>query len=311
MSYSSFIKAAPELSTILDFWRYGISKANEHEIVYGHGTDNAEDDIWSLIAATLSLPFDVNSLFLQARLSADEKTNLMDRFVARIIKRIPAPYILQEANFCGLSFFVDERVLIPRSPIAELIQQQFSPWVDPDSVTRILDLCTGSGCIAIACCEAFPDAVVDAVDVSTQALEVALINQKRHHLEERLNLILSDCWENVGQGQRYDIIVSNPPYVGDEEMSTLPAEYLHEPELALRATNNGLAVVDKILIHAHHYLSEQGILVVEVGNSQDAVIEAYPELPFVWLDFENGGDGIFLLTAEQLRCCFSMYTLRT
>lgn len=306
MSYSSFIKAAPELSTILDFWRYGISKANEHEIVYGHGTDNAEDDIWSLIAATLSLPFDVNSLFLQARLSADEKTNLMDRFVARIIKRIPAPYILQEANFCGLSFFVDERVLIPRSPIAELIQQQFSPWVDPDSVTRILDLCTGSGCIAIACCEAFPDAVVDAVDVSTQALEVALINQKRHHLEERLNLILSDCWENVGQGQCYDIIVSNPPYVGDEEMSTLPAEYLHEPELALRATNNGLAVVDKILIHAHHYLSEQGILVVEVGNSQDAVIEAYPELPFVWLDFENGGDGIFLLTAEQLRCCFSM-----
>ena len=222
MSYSSFIKASNEFTTILDFWRYGVSKACEYGLVYGHGTDNAEDDIWSLIAATLSLPFDVNPLFLKARLTTDEKAILMKRFVDRIIKRIPVPYLLHEANFCGLSLFVDERVLIPRSPIAELIQQQFSPWIDSEKVTRILDLCTGSGCIAIACCEAFPHAVVDAVDLSVDALEVAQINQSRYHLEERLHLIHSDCWQAV-PGDRYDIIVSNPPYVGDEEMLTLPA----------------------------------------------------------------------------------------
>src|SRR3990167_1380351 len=254
MSYLSFIQAVDDLSTILDFWRFGISKANEHELVYGHGTDNAEDDIWSLIAATLSLPFDVNSLFLQARLTLDEKTKLIERFVARIIQRIPVPYLIHEANFCNLSFYVDERVLIPRSPIAELIQQQFSPWIKADNVTRILDLCTGSGCIAIACSHAFPEAMVDAVDLSVHALEVASINQKRHHVQEALHLIHSDCWENLPEGSRYDIIVSNPPYVGDEEMSTLPAEYQHEPDLALRTTNNGLGVVEKIMSNAHHYL---------------------------------------------------------
>ena len=301
MSYSSFIKASNELSTILDFWRYGVSKAREQGLVYGHGTDNAEDDIGWLIAATLSLPFEVNSFFLQARLTEKEKAKLMERLVARIIKRIPVPYILQEANFCNLSFYVDERVLIPRSPIAELIQQQFSPWIDADRVTDILDLCTGSACIAIACCEAFPEARVDAVDISVHALEVATINQKRYHLEDQLNLIHSDCWQNIPQGQCYDIIVSNPPYVGDQEMSTLPDEYRHEPDLALRALNNGLAVVETILMKAHHYLNEQGILVVEVGNSQEAVMEAYPELPFVWLEFAEGGDGVFLLTADQLR----------
>ncbi|OGV45325.1 MAG: ribosomal protein L3 N(5)-glutamine methyltransferase [Legionellales bacterium RIFCSPHIGHO2_12_FULL_42_9] len=305
MSYSLFKKEAQELTTILDFWRYGVSRANEHELVYGHGTDNAEEDIWSLIAATLSLPFSVNPLFLQATLTQQEKTKLMDKLVARIIQRIPVPYLLKEANFCGLSFFVDERVLIPRSPIAELIQQQFSPWIDADNVTRILDLCTGSGCIAIACCEAFPEAMVDAVDVSVQVLEVAAINQKRHHVQEELHLIHSDCWEQVPAGSRYDIIVSNPPYVGDAEMSILPAEYQHEPDLALRASHNGLAVVEKILLNAHHYLSEQGILVVEVGNSQEALIEAYPEVPFVWLEFAEGGDGVFLLTAEQLQVCFN------
>lgn len=305
MSYSSFLKATNELTTILDFWRFGISKACEHELVYGHGTDNAEDDIFSLIAASLSLPFDVNPLFLHAKLTADEKTKITERLFARIIKRIPVPYLIHEANFCGLSFFVDERVLIPRSPIAELIQQQFSPWIDADRVNRILDLCTGSGCIAIACCEAFPEAMVDAVDLSAEALEVATINQKRYHLDERLKLIQSDCWANIPEGCCYDIIVSNPPYVGDEEMLTLPTEYLHEPDLALRTTNNGLAVVEKIMINAHHYLSAQGILVVEVGNSQEALIAAYPHVPFVWLEFAEGGDGIFLLTAEQLRGCFS------
>lgn len=299
------MKAANELTTILDFLRYGISQANQHGLVYGHGTDNSEDDIWSLIASTLSLPFDVNPLFLHAKLTEDEKIKLTDRLVARIIKRIPVPYLLQEAHFCGLSFFVDERVLIPRSPLAELIQQQFSPWVEPDNVTRILDLCTGSACIAIACCEAFPEARVDAVDLSTHALEVATINQQRYHLEERLHLIHSDCWANVPKGCRYDIIVSNPPYVSDDEMSTLPAEYGHEPDLALRAANHGLAVVEKILSHAHHYLSEQGILVVEVGNSQEALMEAYPDVPFVWLEFAHGGDGVFLLTAEQLLSYFN------
>ena len=299
MSYSSFTNAVHELHTILDFLRFGVSKARESQLFYGHGTDNAQDDLWALISGTLSLPFDSNAIFLQARLTQDEKEKLMSNLVARIIKRVPTAYILHEANFCGLSFFVDERVLIPRSPIAELIQNQFSPWVEAEEVSRILDLCTGSGCIAIACCEAFPEAIVDAVDISHNALAVAAINQKRYYLENQLQLIHSDCWQSV-PNERYDIIVSNPPYVGDEEMNTLPEEYRHEPDMALRAKNNGLAIVDTILQHASRYLSETGILVVEVGNSQDAVIEAYPELPFFWLDFEHGGDGVFLLTAEQL-----------
>lgn len=299
MPASAIINDTQHFETILDFFRYAISQAHSRGLYYGHGTDNARDDIWSLIAGSLSLPFEYDDL-MSARLTEIEKKRLTDQLIRRLVDRVPVPYLIHEARFCDLSFYVDERVLIPRSPIAELIETQFSPWIDePDSVHQILDLCTGSACIAIACCAYFPEAHVDAVDLSPDALAVAEINCNRHGCESQLDLIQSDCWEHVPQKQ-YDVIVSNPPYVSDDEMAVLPPEYRHEPDLALRAAKHGLMIVEKILQLAHHYLSPEGILVIEVGNAETALIEAYPELPFVWLEFERGGRGVFLLTRKQL-----------
>lgn len=294
-----FIQSACELESILDFVRYGLTNANAQILHFGHGTDNALDDMYALVLGVLSLPMDVEPVLLQARLTTRERETVARQLSRRIFDRVPVPYLTHQAYFCGLPFFVDERVLIPRSPIAELIEQQFFPWIQPEKVSRVLDLCTGSACIAIACCYAFPDAAVDAVDISKAALEVADINRASHGLAEQLTLIESDVYTALPPGC-YDIIVSNPPYVGAEEMQTLPEEYRHEPVLALQAAGNGLAVVDHILRQAHDYLSEQGILVVEVGNSADALMDAYPDLAFTWLDFERGGDGVFLLTREQL-----------
>ncbi|MBA2709412.1 MAG: 50S ribosomal protein L3 N(5)-glutamine methyltransferase [Tatlockia sp.] len=296
----SYALKTTSFETILDFIRYGLSEAAKSNLHFGHGTDNAFDDIHSLVLRTLSLPFDCDPMFYQARLTSEEKELLANRLSRRIIEKVPVPYLINEAYFCDLSFYVDERVLIPRSPIAELIKQQFSPWIEADKVERILDLCTGSGCIAIACSLAFPDALVDAVDISTDALDVAAINQQDYDLESVLTIIESDCWQNVPHVQ-YDIIVSNPPYVGHEEMQGLPKEYLHEPQLALETDNNGLAIVEKILANAHDYLSEHGVLVVEVGSGEEALTQAYPQVPFLWLDFEHGGEGVFLLTRQQLQ----------
>lgn len=307
--FDSYLLATRNFQTIADFLRFGLSRANAAELYYGHGTDNAWDDILSLVLESLSLPIHVDALLLQARLTRDEKDLLCERLKKRIVDRIPVPYLTHEAWFCGMSFFVDERVLIPRSPIAELINQQFSPWIDESQVERVLDLCTGGGCIAIACCMAFPEAQVDAIDISPDALAVAEINRQRHHVQEQLTLIESDCFTNISS-HRYDIIVSNPPYVGTEEMQTLPAEYRHEPALALETGKNGLAIVETILFNAHKYLTEHGILVVEVGNSEDALVDAYPDVPFTWLDFEHGGQGIFLLTAEQVNQYFGADSLK-
>ncbi|CDZ77644.1 50S ribosomal protein L3 glutamine methyltransferase [Legionella massiliensis] len=300
----SYASATAEFETILDFLRFGISKAKASDLYYGHGTDNAWDDIFALVLGCLSLAHDCDPMFYQARLSPEEKLTLANKLSRRIIDKIPVPYLTNEAYFCDLAFYVDERVLIPRSPLAELIQQQFAPWIEADKVERVLDLCTGSACIAIACSHAFPEALVDAVDISPEALEVAAINRERYCLEETLTLIESDCWQKVPK-VRYDLIVSNPPYVGHEEMQTLPQEYLHEPNLALETANNGLAIVEKILANAHDYLTEEGILVVEVGNSDEALQEAYPQVPFTWLDFEYGGHGVFLLTRQQLQAHFA------
>lgn len=296
---AEFVKGTTELETILDVVRYGWSCANTNALYFGHGTDNAMDDLFALVLGSLSLPMDIDEKWLQTRLTAKEKDMLAHQLSRRIVDRVPVPYLTHQAYFCGLPFYVDERVLIPRSPIAEMIEQQFFPWIQPEEVDRVLDLCTGSACIAIACCYAFPDALVDAVDISESALEVASINRERHELTEQLSLIQSDVFNEVPP-TRYDIIVSNPPYVGAAEMQTLPKEYQHEPVLALEAPNNGLAIVDRILEQARDYLTEHGILVVEVGNSADALIEAYPDLAFTWIDFERGGDGVFLLTREQL-----------
>lgn len=302
--HSTYLQETQGFETIIDFLRFALSSAAEARLYYGHGTDNAWDDMRSLILSSLALPHEVEPLLLQSRLTMTEKNYLCEQLHKRIQKKIPVPYLTKEAFFCGLSFYVDERVLIPRSPIAELIQHQFSPWIIADQVDNILDLCTGSGCIAIACCYAFPDAAVDAVDICPGALAVATINRERHDLEGQLTLINSDCFSQVPD-IKYDIIVSNPPYVGFEEMQTLPKEYLHEPVLALEAENNGLAVVEKILHDAHNHLSDIGILVMEVGNSDEALAEAYPDLPFTWLEFENGGHGVFLLTRQQLDSYFA------
>ena len=301
---TSYENATKEFRSILDFLRFGITRAEEANLYYGHGTDNAWDDILSLILNTLSLPFESDRLLWQAQLTNDEKTLLCQQLYKRIHDRIPVPYLTKEAYFCDLPFYVDERVLIPRSPIAELIKQQFSPWIEAENVHRILDLCTGSACIAIACCYAFPDALVDAVDISPEALDVATINVEYHGVDDVLTLIESDCFADV-PAQKYDIIVSNPPYVGHDEMQTLPEEYGHEPILALETTNNGLAIVENILASAANFLSDDGILVVEVGNSEVALEEAYPHVPFTWLDFEDGGQGVFLLTCSQLKTYFS------
>lgn len=295
----SYALATQDFTSLIDFLRFGLSRANAASLYYGHGTDNAWDDILALVLGSLSLPLDVDHLLLSATLSREEKIMLCQQLERRIIERVPVPYLTHEAYFCDLPFYVDERVLIPRSPIAELIRQQFSPWIDVCNVERILDLCTGSGCIAIACCYAFPDVKVDAVDISSDALIVANLNQQRHGFDDELSLIQSDCFDAV-TGIQYDIIVSNPPYVGQDEMQSLPDEYHHEPKLALEATNEGLAIVEKILHSAAAYLTEHGILVVEVGNSEQALVDAYPQVPFTWLDFEKGGQGVFLLTRQQL-----------
>ncbi len=297
---SRFETLTTHLTSVTDMLRFAVSQANQEGLYYGHGSDNAYDDMLSLILHTLHLPHDLPEFLLAGKLTQDEKKQLIRVLEKRILSKIPVPYLTHEAYFCGLPFYVDERVLIPRSPIAELIEKQFSPWVSPDNVHRVLDLCTGSGCIAIACCYAFPEAQVDAVDLSQDALAVAHMNVEEHSLSDQCRLIRSDCFERVEE-EPYDLIVSNPPYVGSLEMQTLPDEYKHEPKMALETEENGLAIVERILTNAKHFLSSQGVLVVEVGNSEEALVEKFPNVPFVWLDFEKGGQGVFLLTYNDLK----------
>lgn len=296
----TFSSETQDFVHVLDFIRFGISQAQTANLHYGHGTDNVVDDIYALVLDTLHLPWDVAQRFLHARVTPREKELLSERLTQRIIHRVPVPYLTYTAHFCGMSFYVDDRVLIPRSPIAELIRQQFAPWIAIEDVSRIMDLCTGSGCIALACCEWFPDAQVDAVDLSEHALAVADINRERHQAQDQLSFIKSDCFDQVPE-TLYDVIVSNPPYVSAAVMEALPAEYRHEPEMALLAEHAGLAIVQRILRDAKRYLSEHGILIVEVGESAEDLIATYPDVPFTWLDFEQGGDGVFLLTAQILR----------
>lgn len=267
-------------------------------LYYGHGTDNAWDDAVALALYVLKLPADADASVGERKLTAQEQAAILTLVNQRIQQRIPVPYLTHQAYFCGLPFYVDERVLIPRSPVAELIEQAFTPWIKPEKIKRVLDLGTGSACIAIACAYAFPGALVDAVDVDAAAIEVANRNVVCHGLEGRMQVIESDLFANLNN--RYDIIISNPPYVDAKDMANLPEEYLYEPQHALAAGEDGLLFVDIILREAKDYLTEEGILIVEVGNSQEALEKKYPQLPFVWLEFERGGNGIFLLYRKDL-----------
>ncbi len=287
-----------DLMTIRDFLRFASTQFARSEIYYGHGTDNVWDEAVQLVMRSLALPLENNAIFLDARLTRDEKALLIDRIQRRVESREPVAYLLGEAWFMGLPFNVDTRVLVPRSPIGELIQSGLQPWLGDIEVNRILDLCTGSGCIGIAAATVFEEADVDLSDISEDALEVAQSNIVMHGLEDRVSAIQSDLFAGL-EGQ-YDLILSNPPYVDAEDMAALPDEFRHEPELGLAAGGDGLDIAHRILEKAADMLTPDGLLVVEVGNSWVALQEAYPELPFIWLDFEQGGEGVFLLSRQDL-----------
>ncbi|MCC6296443.1 MAG: 50S ribosomal protein L3 N(5)-glutamine methyltransferase [Pseudomonadales bacterium] len=286
-----------ELYTLRDFVRWGASRFTEAGLWFGHGTDNAWDEAVVLVCAALYLPLDSGARALDARVTRNEKLRVLEYLERRVTERVPAPYITGEAWFAGLRFQVDERVLVPRSPFAELVEREFRPWLTA-APERILDLCTGSGCIGIACALAFPDAEVDLVDISLAALEVADGNIAAHRVERRVRTLESDLFEELDQA--YDLIVCNPPYVDADDYADLPDEYRCEPELALAAGVDGLDVVRRVLRDAPDWLEDEGLLFVEVGNSAAALEERFPDIGFTWVELERGGDGIFVFSREEL-----------
>ena len=296
------------LITIIDLMRWGASQFVNAGLSYSHGMSSPLDESVYLVLRTLNLPVDTPDTYWQSNVTDTEKSSIFDVFKQRIDKRIPSAYIMKEGWFAGLQFYIDERVLIPRSPIAELVEAQFQPWVHPDEVESILDLCTGCGCIGIACAYAFPNAEVDLSDISSEALEVAGKNIKMHDASNRVTTYESDLFQflsnNNKKGKQYDIIVSNPPYVDKEDMTGLADEFHHEPELALSSGNDGLDFTTNLLSQAGDFLTDFGVLVVEVGNSQYHLAEKFPEVPFHWVEFERGGDGVFVLTKQQLKKYF-------
>ena len=300
-SLSNNNQICESLSTIRDFMRYGLTQFNQHNIYCGHGTDNNNDEIINLIRYTLHLEHhQYQPHILDAKLLPDEKQNIIQLIQKRVNSKIPLAYLINQTQFCGLDLYVDQRVIIPRSPIASLIEQQFQPWINnPDNTHDILDLCTGSGCIAIALAYAFEQAQIDAIELSDDAIEVAKINIKKHELEARVNLIKSNLFNKI-KNKKYDLIISNPPYVNQHDLDNMPKEFCHEPKMALAAGKDGLDLVRIILKEAQNHLNKDGLLIIEVGNSQADLEKLYPKVPFTWLDFEDGAYGVFVLTYQQL-----------
>jgi ribosomal protein L3 glutamine methyltransferase len=294
------------LNTARDLIRWGAEEFDRCGLAFGHGTDNALDEAAWLVLHTLGIGHAQRDKDLDTVLDTVQRQRVLDLLTARIETRKPAAYLLGEAWFAGLPFHVDERVLVPRSPIAELIGARFAPWVDPARVQRILDLCTGSGCSGIACACALPGARIDMSDLSRDALAVARKNIGRHGLQDRVTVLESDVFSGLA-GRRYDIIVSNPPYVPASEYRLLPDEYRHEPGAGLAAGTDGLDIVVRILKHAAGHLAADGILVMEVGHTQDRLVEVFPDVPFLWLEFEFGGEGVFLLEAGQLAASQALF----
>ena len=294
-----FTQAETHLSTLRDLLRFAVSRFNEAGLFFGHGSDNAHDEAAYLLLHTLDLPLDRLEPYLDAKLLPEEKSLALSLIRRRVEERIPVAYLTNQAWQGGFDFYVDERVIVPRSFIYELLGDAIRPWIEYDElVHRALDLCTGSGCLAIQMAHHYPDAQIDAVDLSLDALEVAAINVEAYGLEERINLIHTDLFE--GLEGTYDLIVSNPPYVDAESVAELPEEYLHEPELSLGSGEDGLDATHQILLYAAKYLNPHGVLLVEIGHNRELLEAAYPELPFTWLE-TSGGDGfVFLLTREQL-----------
>ena len=286
------------LQTIKDFLRWTFSNFNRSDIYYGHGQDNAWDESLHLVLTGLELPMDLPDNLFDTRLTLSEKQLLVGLVTERLAKRVPVAYLVNSSWFCGLEFYVDERVIVPRSPISALIEDRFHGILHLNP-KRILDLCTGSGCIAIACAEKFPTAEVDAVDLSFDALNVAEINIERHDMQDRVFPLQSDLFTNL-IGDKYDLIVTNPPYVDLEDLGDMPEEFHFEPELALGSGYDGLDITKQILANAADYLNDDGVLVCEVGNSMVHLMEQYPEVPFNWVELKNGGLGVFTLTKAQL-----------
>lgn len=292
--------AKTELFTVRDYLRYAVSRFTAAQLFFGHGCDNAWDEAVYLTLHTLNLPLDRLEPFLDARLLPHEREALLDIYTRRCQDRLPAAYLTNEAWLGEHRFYVDDRVIVPRSFIAELLAEQLSPWVDdPFAIESALDLCTGSGCLAILSALAFPNAEIAAVDLSDDAISVAARNVADYHLNDRIELIQSDAFTKL-QGRKFDLIISNPPYVNAESVAALPPEYLHEPELALGSGEDGLDFTRIILSEAKKHLTENGILVVEIGHNRDDLEAAYPMLPFTWLDTAVGNEFVFLLHAADL-----------
>jgi ribosomal protein L3 glutamine methyltransferase len=300
MEINHFSEASASLRTVRDCLRFAVSRFNEAELFFGHGTENAYDEAAYLILHTLHLPLDRLEPFLDAALTRSEIVEVLDIIERRAEQRIPAAYLTNQAWLGDFSFYVDERVLVPRSFIAELLREQLAPWIsDADRVHSVLDLCTGSGCLAIVAAHAFPQAHVDAVDLSVDALDVAQYNVTDYHLEDRITLIESDMFDAL-EGRKYDLIISNPPYVDAISVAALPQEYKYEPQLALGSGNDGLNATREILQHAAKHLTDHGILVVEIGHNRDVLEAAYPDLPFTWLDVSAGDEYVFMLHKNDL-----------